>query len=363
MILGEEMMDIKDLARQGLNISQIAETVGRDRKTVRKYLAGKEPPIYKSRVKKPSKLDPFKPYIHMRIDQGMTNAVKMLLEIKKQGYTGKGTILTDFMRPLRIGRETAVMRFETDPGKQAQVDWGHCGRVFQENALRPLYCFVMNLSFSRSMYVEFTTRQDTTTFMRCHINAFAHFGGITDEILYDNTKSAVLRRFLKTVELNPRFADMAAHFGFTPRFCKPYRAQTKGKVESGIKYVKGNFLLGENFSSLDEINTAASTWLATVANKRIHGTTGEVPQERFKREKLTSITGATPFDVSEHTYRRVSLDCLVSYRGSRYSVPHIAAKREVLIKEDAGSMVHIFLRWRFGLFLFTRRRISNESNL
>lgn len=252
------------------------------------------------------------------------------------------TILKDFMRPYRPVKETAVKRFETDPGEQAQVDWGHCGRIFHEGKLKPLYAFAMTLSYSRYLYVEFTTRQDTTTFLRCHVNAFSFFGGVTEELLYDNTKSATIRRFLERVELNPRFADMAAHYGFTPRFCRPYRAQTKGKVESSIKYVKGNFLLGEHFSSLEEINASSRSWLASVASVRIHGTTGEVPAVRFEREHLTPIESVAPFDPSEATVRRVTLDCLVSYRGSRYSVPYVAAKEFVTVKEDADGLIHFF---------------------
>jgi transposase len=342
MIDGEEMMDFKDLKRRGLTITRIAEISGRDRKTVRKYLERAKPPAYASRPGKPSKLDPFKPYVRTRMDQGMTNGVKMLAEIRKRGYEGSVTILKDFMRPYRPVKETAIKRFETSPGKQAQVDWGHCGKIFREGKLKALYCFAMTLSYSRHLYIEFTTSQDTTTFLRCHINAFNSFGGVTKEILYDNTKSAIIRRFLKKIELNPRFADMAAHYGFIPRFCRPYRAQTKGKVESAIKYIKRNFLAGENFASLEDINAASRVWLATVANVRVHGTTGEAPAERFVREDMMSIKGVAPFDPTESTIRRVSLDCLVSYRGSRYSVPYLAAKEFVAVKEDEDGVIHMF---------------------
>ena len=344
MVHGEEMMDVKDLKRQGLNITQIAEIVGRDPKTVRKYLEQTKPPIYAPRPPVVSKLDQFKPYIRTRmIDEEMTNAVKMLKEVRKKGYDGGISILKDYMRPLRPTIETATRRYETEPGEQAQVDWGHCGRIYHEGTLKPLYCFVMTLGYSRYSYIEFTTSQDTTTFMRAHVNAFEFFGGVTEKILYDNTKSAIIRRFLKKIELNPRFADLAAYYGFIPRFCKPYRAQTKGKVESGVKYVKGHFLLGEVFSSLDETNAAARTWLATVANVRLHGTTGEVPLVRFAHEGLTQIAHLAPFDTAEHTYRRATLDCIISYRGARYSLPHVAAKKNVLIKEGADGMIHIFL--------------------
>jgi len=342
MLLGEDMMDIKDMKRQGLSITGIAEKIERDRKTVRKYLARSGPPEYTPRPPVPSKLDPFKPYIKARMEAGMTNGAKMIRELKDRGYTGSKTVLNDYMRPLRPEKEAAVMRFETEPGLQAQVDWGHCGKIFHEGGIRPLYCFCMTLGYSRMSYIEFTTRCDTLNFMRAHINAFAFFGGVTAEILYDNTKSVVLKRFLEGVVLNPRFADMADHYGFTPRLCKPYRPETKGKVESGVKYVKGNFLLGEVFASLDEINTAAHAWLNTVANVRTHGTTGEVPKDRFPRETLTPIGNVTPFDTSEHTFRRVTLDCLISYRGARYSVPHEAAGKVVLASEN-GGVIRLFL--------------------
>jgi len=215
----------------------------------------------------------------------------------------------------------------------------------------------MTLGYSRYSYTEFTTSQDTTTFMRCHTNAFEFFGGVTEEILYDNTKSAIIGRFLEKVELNPRFKDMALYFGFAPRFCKPYRAQTKGKVESGVKYVKGNFLLGEVFSNLDEINAAARVWLSEVANVRIHGTTGEMPVVRFEKEGLSSIAHLAPFDTSEHTYRRVTLDCMISYCGSRYSVPAIAARQTVLVKEKTDGTLDIFLDGE----LLTSHRLAKKG--
>lgn len=344
MLLGEEMMDIKDMRRQGLTIKEIAERTGRDRKTVRKYLKRSGPPRYTARPPAGSKLNPFKSYVRARMSEGMTNGVKMFKEIKERGYPGGMTVLKDFMRPLRPAREAATMRFETEPGLQTQVDWGHCGRIFHEGRVRPLYCFVMTLGFSRMSYVEFTTRCDTLTFMRSHVSAFAYFSGVTSEILYDNTKSVVTKRMLEKIVLNGRFKDMADYYGFTPRLCKPYRPETKGKVESGVKYVKGNFLLGEVFSSLDEINAAVRVWLDTVANQRIHGTTGDTPISRFEVEaaRLKSIAGCVPFDTSEHTMRRVTLDCLVSYKGSRYSVPSKTARALVIVKEDSGGVIHIF---------------------
>lgn len=343
MLNGEEMLDIKDLKRQGLNISQIAKLTGKDRKTVRKYILRREVPAYIERPKQPSKLDPFKKYVEDRMDQGMDNGEKMFRELIERGYDGRRTILLEFMRPLRKDGREAIIRYETPPGIQAQVDWGHCGKIFHEGMVKPLYCFVMTLGYSRMSYLEFTTRTDIEHFMKCHINAFEYFGGVTEEILYDNVKSVVIRRILNEPQYNPRFADFSSHYGFRSRLCKPYRPQTKGKVESGIKYVKKNFLLGERFDSLDDINMAAMVWLERIANKRVHGTTAQIPFERFKGEQLTKVKGVAPFDTSRHALRRATIDCLVSYAGVRYSVPHIAAKRTVLIKDSGIGFISIFL--------------------
>ena len=221
------------------------------------------------------------------MDAGMTNAVKMHREISAKGYDGCVTVVRRFMHPLRQSADAiAIMRYETPPGEPAQVDWTSCGRGLCRGVLKTVYCFVMTLAYSRMMYIEFTWRADTRAFIRGHINAFAYFGGITSSCLYDNLKSVNLAYVDGGPRLNPAFADFADTFGFKPRLCRPYRPQTKGKVESGVGYVKGNFILGDTFESLDEINAAASGWLLTVANTRVQGTTGEVPQDRFGKERL-----------------------------------------------------------------------------
>lgn len=342
MLNWEEFMNIRDLAKQGASISEIARVTGKDRKTVKKYLLQKAPPGYRPRPKVPSKIDPFRSYVKERTKAGMTNSVKMLREIKERGYDGGITVLRQFMRPIRDEAERAVMRFETEPGHQAQVDWGYCGKIYHEGKVRPLYCFVMTLGWSRASYLELTVSQNVKSFMRCHMNAFTYFGGTTSEILYDNIKTVVITRALENTHLHSEFKDFSSHYGFIPRLCRAYRPQTKGKVESGIKYVKRSFLLGETFSSLEDANQRAMTWLETVANIRVHGTTDEVPNVRLKQENLTPLSFIRPYDISTTLTRRVSLDCLVSFEGCRYSVPHEAARKDVEIRED-GGMVRIYL--------------------
>ena len=165
------------------------------------------------------------------------NAVKILRELRGLGYAGGVSILKEFMAPYRK-KEKAVMRFETPPGEQAQVDWGTCGKLVDRGVMKTVYCFCMTLGFSRMMYVEFTFRCDTRAFIRCHMDAFDFFGGVTREILYDNLASVKLITS-EGSRMNPTFADFSDTFGFQAKTCRPYRAQTKGKVESGIGLVLG----------------------------------------------------------------------------------------------------------------------------
>ena len=217
----------------------------------------------------------------------------------------------------------------------------------------------MTLSFSRMSYIEFTWRADTRAFIRGHQNAFAYFGGITKTCLYDNLKSVNLAYEGGGPRLNPTFADFADTFGFGPRLCRPYRPQTKGKVESGVGYVKGNFLLGDSFASLEELNARACGWLDSVANVRVHGTTGEVPKERFGSEAplLTPLRPGMSFDTALYEPRRITRDCLVSYRGSRYSVPHHYADRQAVIRDPEDGTFEVMVSGN----VVARHELSKEK--
>lgn len=295
-------MDILTLYRRGLSISEIARRTGYTRKTVRKYVQAKakQGPTYKRRPKRPSILDPYKPYLYKRMAEGVFNCTKLLDEIRSQGYPARKTILKEFVKPYRDEKkELATVRFETKPGEQAQVDWAHFGKIFQEGRWHKLYAFVMTLGYSRAIYLEFTTSQDTEHFLQCQMNAFRYFGGVPEEVLVDNLKSAVLWRDgpRARVGWHPRYLDFAAHYGFIPRACWPYRAQTKGKVENNIGYVRGNFWVGLQFTGLADLNRQARSWLDQVANVRVHQTTRAVPLERLweERKNLTSIDEVAPY--------------------------------------------------------------------
>ena len=237
MFTVEEFFVIRDLHHQGLNISQISRKTGHHRNTVRKYLTAQTVPSPAPRRVRPSKLDPFKEYIQQHISEYSLSAPRICREIQEMGFDGKCTIVKDYLRMIRPQTPVpAVFRYETKPGVQAQVDWGECGRIEDDGRMRTVYCFSIVLGYSRMRYMVFTLSTDVYTLIRCHLNAFEYFGGYTDEILYDNIKTVILKRAIRAGDhqWNAKFEDFFRHHGFVPRLCKPYCPQTKGKVENFI---------------------------------------------------------------------------------------------------------------------------------
>ncbi|NPV27784.1 MAG: IS21 family transposase [Firmicutes bacterium] len=359
-------MDIKEMYENGLSINEIARRTGRDRKTIRKVLESDKPQKSVKRRNTQSCLDPYKDYIIQRMAQGVLNAEKILKEIKAQGYPGQITILRLFMQPFRpLAEKRYTERYETGSGEQAQCDWGSFGYIYDQGRRQKLYGFVMVLSYSRLMYLEFTTQMDTETLMRCHINAFNYFNGVTDKILYDNQKTVVLGRDSEGHLIwNERFLNFARHYGFIPKLCRPYRPRTKGKVERLIRYVKENFFCGLQFSDLVDLNQQALNWLNTTANTKIHQTTQAIPFERWEEEKLKPIS-IHPFDTATYTQRRVSMDCLISYQRNYYSVPWELAGRDIIVRIEQNQLEVIFngkIYTRYQLAKGQYQRIINREH-
>jgi len=344
MLNVEERFMIKKLYRQGVTISEISRCTGHDRKTIRAVINGPLTPPKKERKPRARKIDPFVPYLEKRIDKGVLNAQKLFQEILAKGFTGSDRTVRSFVQPYREERRRqATVRFETEPGQQAQVDWGSFGTIDHYGRQRRLYAFVMTLGWSRAMYLEFTTSTDAAWWLRCHLHALHYFDGVPREVLHDNLKTAVLSRTTDSkIHWNPRYLDFAHHYGFSPRACQPYRPQTKGKVESGIKYVRGNFWTGLFYSDLADLNRQALHWLDNVANVRVHGTTKEVPFERLVKEELQPLSGKADYDTSLTSYRRSTKDCLVSYQGNYYSVPFVHAQQQLMLKETESGELFIF---------------------
>jgi len=236
-------------------------------------------------------------------------------KIKEQGFEGSYTIVKQFVRGKKeLLDEQATVRFETMPGLQAQVDWAFFEdyHVKDNGEEKKLYCFLMILGYSRMRYIEFVTDMSTDTLIRCHINAFRYFNGYPEEILYDNMKQVVIKRLMKQEEstLNRQFEDFAGFYGFKPILCRPYWGQTKGKIERTVRYVRENFVVGIKYSNLDDLNGQALAWCNKV-NSKEHGTTGKIPFDRLKQEKLNPLI--REYIIDKINLRRVQKDCLISY--------------------------------------------------
>jgi transposase len=288
-------MEILVLHRQGKGLREIARETGLSRNTVRRYLRSSEAPRYKPRPRRPAKLDAFKSYVEERLKAAAPEripATVLLSELRERGYAGGYTMLKEFVASLRPEPSPdPVVRFETEPGEQMQVDWAVMGRGAER-----LVVFVATLGWSRASYVEFVRDERLETLIAAHENAFLSFGGVPREVLYDNMRTVVLERNRYgrgRHRFHPGFLDFARHCGFVPRLCAPYRAKTKGKVERFIRYLRHSFFvplasrLGQEGLRVDAetANVAVRRWLREVANARLHGTTGAVPAERLAEER------------------------------------------------------------------------------
>ena len=233
------------------------------------------------------------------------------------------------------------MRFETGPGEQAQVDWGSLPYTGEGGKQRRVWVFVMTLGYSRACYVELVRKADTAAFMQCHVNAFEYLGGVPRRCLYDNAKVITLGRDEEKRPIwNQRMLDFALRVGFEARLCRPYRAQTKGKVENGVKYVRRNMWPSLRFTDDVDLNRQALEWCDTVANARVHGTTHRVPWEMLAEErphlgKLPDRATLAPYLREE---RQVSRDGFVSWEGSLYGVHWKWVGATVQVEQRLGTV-------------------------
>lgn len=282
---------------------------------------------------KPSKLDPYKEQITLWLEEAPYSAERILEKIQEQGFTGGPSIVREYVRHRKEQNdEKATVRFETMPGLQGQMDWAFFEdhTVLEGGKVKKLYCFLLILGYSRMRYIEFVTDMSTNTLIRCHQNAFRYFGGYPEEILYDNMKQVVIKRLLKQEDstLNRQFEDFAGFYGFKPVLCRPYRGQTKGKVERTVQFVRDNFMVGIKYSSLDTLNGQALAWCNKV-NGKVHATTGEIPFQRLRKEGLNPLK--REYIIDKINMRRVQKDCLISYAGNQYSVPSEYTGKDVAV--------------------------------
>lgn len=311
---------IHELSAQGKSVRAIAQELGIARNTVRRYLRGKPDPV--PRPKRGSLLDPYKAQIHRWMQEDhLYNCEAMLERLREQGYTGSGTILRDYVRPLRrptVGQQP-VIRYETKPGEQMQFDWGEV-RYQDKGQDRKLYGFTAILGYSRMRFVTFVKRCDTATMIRCMMEGFEYFDGLPKAALTDRMKSVFLEMEDDLPKWNPLFSDFMASLGIVPRVCKPYRPQTKGKVERSVGVIKNNFWLGVHFTDIDDLNVQARRWCDRL-NQKVHRTTRRVPMDLWVEENLSPFPSDSAWERFGSEERRVSFDGFMSYDGVLYGLP------------------------------------------
>ena len=337
-----QVKEIYEMKGAGRSIRGIAEDLGVARNTVRRYLKSPEAMRPRQRARRTSKLDSYTEYVDRRLDDGLENCVVLHRELQALGYDGGYSILKSYVSPRRRRRQPeATMRFETAPGEQAQVDWGSLAYLDEDGKKRRIWVFVMTLGWSRACYVELVRRADTAAFIQCHVNAFEYLGGVPQRCLYDNAKVVTLGRDEEKQPIwNQRMLDFAMRVGFETRLCQPYRAQTKGKVESGVKYVKGNMWPSIRFTDDADVNRQGLEWCDSVANRRIHGTTHRVPWEMLAEERahLGRLPGRASLAPYLREDRKVARDDFVSWEGSRYGVHWKWVGRIVQVGQRQGTV-------------------------
>lgn len=333
MLKKEDFAVIKMLAKRGVYLKDIAVELGVHPKTVRRALQRGSAPAA-AHPARGSKLDPFKPQIDQLLADGVWNGVVILREIQAAGYSGSHTILRDYLAPKRVLRAgRATVRFETPPGQQLQSDWGELVTCLAGQPTK-VHFIVNELAYSRRFHVWCAPHADAEHTYEGLIRSFEYFGGVPQHVLVDNQKAAVLLHRGETVQFNPRFLDLAAHYGFAVRACRPYRARTKGKDERMVGYVKHHFFV--RYRAFDDwlhLNHLLTQWLAEEADQRLQSTVQEVVAARFAREAPSLQTlPAQRYDTSYIEHRHVSWDSYIQVRGNRYSVPAHLVGQVVLIR-------------------------------
>jgi transposase len=340
MISTEVFMDILALHRQGHSMRWIAKKLGIHRNTVKKYITQKKQPKYQKQKRRESILSPYHQIIREWLDQDDFRATWIFDKLKDIGYTGGYDTVRYFVRNVKEQKaQTAYIRFETEPGRQAQMDWADFKVLNDDGSSFFVYLFLLVLGFSRAMFACFVDRCSLQSFMDSHIAGFHYLGGVPAEILYDNMRHVVIPNKAGPRYFNPEIVDFAAHYGFTPEACPAYSPWVKGKVERPIDYIRERFWRGYRFESIEKANADLRSWLDTVANQRIHHTYRQPVKERWQQE--LSLLGPMPagdYDTSLKVFRTVYRDCQVSYNTNRFLLPHHVVGKRIMLKIKNGTI-------------------------
>jgi len=344
MITRRTIFEIHRLHDQGFSRRWIAGKLGIDRASVSKYLDNPDQAFQKKGGRK-SKLDPYRPLIKRMFEQypGIKAPV-VLQHLEKNGFAGKITIVRDFLKELR-GRshnQEPFIRFESDPGCQMQVDWGHFQSLEYENVRRKLYALAVVEAHSRMLYIHFTHSQKQEHLHMGLLAAFIYFGGTPREIVVDNMMTAVTERSGSLIRFNEAFLDFLRVFRINPRACNIRAPHEKGKVETSIKYLRSNFWPLRNFVNLDDVQDQVRNWLENVANVRVHATTGQRPVDCLQKEALQPLPEKLP-DLRETLSPLVHKDFGVRFDNNVYTVPPWVIGKKITLKAD-DKIVQIYYK-------------------
>ncbi len=356
------MTTIRESALRGKSVRAIARELGVSRNSVRKVL--RAPVEAPARLARASKLDPYAGQIRQWVDEEhLLNCPTMLSRLRAQGYTGQISILKEFVHPLRppaASTRRPVIRYETLPGEQMQFDWGEF--VYeQEGQTHKLFGFTAILSYSRLRFLTFVKRTDALSLIQCLVAAFEAFGGLPRTVLTDRMKTVLLDMETGVPHWHPRFQELMSALQISPRVCKPYTPQTKGKIERSIRVVKEAFWPGVRFVDLADLRRQAVAWCEQL-NARVHQTTHERPVDRWAAEDLRPLPEGWAWERFTAEERQVSWDGFVSYDGVLYGLPshlgaltlagrrvQVTAWHELLRVYYQAQLVHSTpIRWQSG---------------
>lgn len=336
---------IKQLHQRGAHLVDIAHQIGCCERTVRRHLALPAPPTGRPRQARPSKLDPFKAMIDQLLADNVWNAEVIFQLIREQGYTGGSTILRMYVQPKRALRPSKqTVRFETQPGFQLQHDWGQIETVVAGQCCT-VNIAVNTLGYSRRFHAWAAPSQDAEHTYESLVQAFRHFGGVPRTVLVDNQKAAVLKHDRdRRVIFNAGFLQLANHYGFAPKACRPQRPQTKGKTERMVGYVKQHFFQRyRQFESVAHLNQLLGLWLERVADQRPLRRFRQTPAERFEAERTAlQACPASDFDTRYYDLRQVSWDGYIEVRGNRYSIPEAYCGQPVIIRLSLDDELSVY---------------------
>jgi len=362
----ELQQSIRTLASKGWSRRRISRELGVDRRTVGSYAEDSKCTNPQTGKKGPaSGCEPHRARIEQWYKDGLSiERIHRDLRLD-YGFSGSYHSVYRFVKTLEIDEGERVWRMECEPGQEAQIDYGTLYLPVGENLRRKkVHVLLVTLSHSRKSYVEAGLRQDTESFLRCLENAFRHFGGAPEHLVPDNLKAAVIKADWYEPELNPKLREFAAHYGTVILPARPYRPTDKGKVESGIKYVKNNALKGKDFGSLAEVNEHLRWWLGNVADKRIHGTTKRQVDVHFMEVEKPALKPLPDglFPCFEEAPRKVHRDSYVEVKGAYYEVPAQFIGKEVWVRWDS-TMVRTFDRNMEPIAAYTRLEKGRYSRV